>query len=201
MSKLKELIRNAKSSRKEELVPVTVRMPKELQAVVDELEEQFGLSRQEMLLMLIDESAATALDELNNVEETESFGFHFLNTNKRHSVEDHIWMLENGCAAAFYDPWKLNIKQIRAGDIVFLYSNGVGIVAFGTGTGNVEVKDYHGDKDECHFQKLKDFTVLKTPMKASEIKKILDRNVVFLRTRSGVPDGKKLLEKIQAAQS
>ncbi len=202
MSKLKTLIRNSKNTKKDELLPATVRMPKELHAVVDELAEQLGLSRQEMLLMLIDEGATTALDELNNVDEgPENFGFHLLNTNKRHSIETHDWMVENGYAAASYAPWKFNIERIREGDIVFLYANGVGIVAFGTGTGKVEIKDYDGDKDECYFQKLKNFTVLKKPMSASEIKKILDRNVVFLRVRSGVPDGSKLLEKIQATEA
>ncbi|WP_454914155.1 hypothetical protein [Variovorax gossypii] len=157
-----------------------------------------------MLLLLIEESVETAWLELNREpisgeDEQMNASFHLLNTNKKHDVDDEAWMLANESAAAFYKPWKNQIARIRDGDTVFLYSNGVGIVAYGRGTGSVEVGDYNGDKDERHFQKLQDFTMLATPMSAAAIKKALARNVPFLRTMSGLSDGAKLLEQIKNA--
>lgn len=197
MSNLRSLIKESKATKKE-LVASTVRMPKELYSFIEGLAEHLTLSKQEVMLKLIEEGAAIAEDELklDEIEEQVSSSFHVLNTNKRHSIEDHEKMLEDGIAAAFYDPWKYNINRISKDDVVFLYENGIGIVAYGKGTGDTLIMDHDGDKDECHYQKLKDFIVLKQPFAASEIKKILGRNVVFLRTMSGMPDGQKILDKI-----
>ncbi len=196
MSTLRTLIRESKNTR-QELVAATVRMPKELHSFVDELSEHLSLSKQEVLLKLIEEGASIARDELKldvADEEQENCSFHILNTNKRHSIDDHERMLKDGIAAAFYDPWKYNIDRIKDGDIVFLYGNGVGIVAYGRGTGNTLVRDYDGDKDECHYQELRDFKLLSAPITASEIKKILNRSVVFLRAMTGIQDGQKVLD-------
>lgn len=198
MSNLRSLIKQS-TILKKELIASTVRMPKELHSFVDELAEHLSLSRQEVLLNLIKEGASVAKDELNpkTVDEVPGVcSFHILNTNKGNNDEDHDKMIENGVAAAFYDPWKHNIDRIKEGDYVFLYENGVGVVAFGKGTGNTLVRDHEGQKDECHYQKLLDFKLISVPINASEIKKILNRNVVFLRTMSGMPDGQKLLDRI-----
>ncbi len=196
---IRTLIRESKNTKKE-LVAATVRMPKELHSFVDELSEHLSLSKQEVLLKLIEEGASIAQDELKldiADEEQESCSFHILNTNKRNSIDDHERMLKDGIAAAFYDPWKYNIDRIKDGDIVFLYENGVGIVAYGRGTGNTLVRDYYGDKDECHFQELRDFKALSAPLTASEIKKLLNKNVVFLRTMTGIKDGQKVLDRVE----
>lgn len=199
MSTLKQLIRESRVAKKE-LVASTVRMPKELDSVVDELAKHLSLTKQEMLLHLIQEGVSVASEEMkfDEVEEQtqESCNFHVLNTNKRHSIDDHEEMLREGIAAAFYEPWKFNIDRVKKNDVVFLYENGVGIVAYGKGTGEVLKKDHNGNADECHYQKLSGYSVLKKPLPASEVKKILNRNVVFLRTMSGMPDGQKVLDKI-----
>lgn len=198
MSNLRSLIKKSKILKKE-LIASTVRMPKELHFFVDELAEHLSLSRQEVLLNLIEEGASVAKDELNpgTVDEAQdTCSFHILNTNKGNNEEDHDRMIENGVAAAFYDPWKYNIDRIKKGDFVFLYENCVGVVAFGKGTGNTLVRDHEGQKDECHYQELHDFNLVSVPITASEIKKILNRNVVFLRTMSSMPDGQKLLDRI-----
>jgi hypothetical protein len=181
---------------KGEMVASTIRMPKETNSFIEELAEHLLLSKQEVMLKLIEEGVRIAESELNIYTEGENCKFHLLNTNRRHDVNDHDDMMTNEIAAAFYDPWKHNIDRINKDDIVFLYENGVGIVAFGKATGKLEKKDKHGDKDECHYQKLTDFRVLKKPITAAETKKILNRNVVFLRTMSGMPDGQKILNKI-----
>lgn len=200
MSELRSLIRASKNTKKE-LIAATVRMPKELHSFVDELSEHLSLSKQEVLLKLIEEGASIAQDELDpklgvTDKDQESCSFHILNTNKKHSIDAHEMMVKDGTAAAFYDPWKYNINRIKDGDSVFLYENGVGIVAYGKGTGETFIKDYEGNNDECHYQNLKDFCLLSVPITASEIKKILNRNVVFLRTMSSIPDGQKLLERV-----
>ena len=130
-------------------------------------------------------------------EPTAAVGFHILNTIKANSDEDSEWMLGKGIAAAFYDPWKWNINRIKPNEVVFLYENGKGIVAYGRGTGEVKIRDYHGDKDECHYQELERFKILEKPLSAAEIKKIMERNVVFLRTMSAMPDGQKVLSFIE----
>ncbi|OJH39136.1 hypothetical protein [Cystobacter ferrugineus] len=210
MSKLVELIRESKSAKKEEMVPTTLRLPVKLNSYVEGLADQLSLSKQEMLLRLVEEGVNAAENELKlddreeerkkQAAEREMQGkcsFHVLNTNKRHSVEDHEWMIREGVAAAFYDPWKYNIDRLKKGDVVFLYENGVGIVAYGTATGEVLVADHDDDRDETHYQKLQDFKRLSSkPLPAAEIKKTLSRNVVFLRTMSAMPDGQKVLDKL-----
>lgn len=198
MSKLISMIQEAKNLRKE-MIASTVRMPPELHSFVDELAEYLSLSRQEALLKLIEEGASVAKEEFNpeKVEESQNnYGFHILNTNKGNSIDDHERMVKDGIAAAFYGEWKFNINRIKKGETVFLYENGVGVVAFGKGTGVTLTRMHEGKKDECHYQELEGFTLLSTPISASEVKKTLNRNVVFLRTMSGMPDGQKLLDKV-----
>ncbi len=197
MSTLKTLIKESKAV-KRELLASTVRMPIELHSFVDELAEHLSLSRQEMLLKLIEEGMSVAKVELklDNVEKQVSCNFHILNTNKRHSLDDHEQMLKDGVAAAFYGSWKENINRIKDNDTVYLYENGKGIVGYGKGTGKTLVRDHNGDKDECYYQILNEFKILEKPFPANEIKKTLNRNVVFLRTMTGMPDGQKILDKI-----
>ncbi|MBK1718138.1 hypothetical protein [Thiocystis violacea] len=198
MTNLREMIRRSKAVKKE-VVAVTVRIPKELQSFADELATHLGMSRQDVLLKLIEEGASVAEEELqlDDAKYPEDFRYHLLNTNKGNNVHDHEMMLRDGVAAAFYDPWKHNINRIAEGDVVFLYENGRGIVAYGRGTGSTQTADHEGDKDECHFQELSGFRLLEPPLSAAEIKKTLNREVVFLRTMTGISDGAKLLERIE----
>ncbi len=201
MSTLKTLIKESKMV-KRELFASTVRMPIELHSFVDELAEHLSLSRQEMLLKLIEEGMLIAKNELkldeDEVEEQVNCNFYILNTNKRHSVDDHERMLKDGIAAAFYSWRKKNINRINESDTVYLYENGKGIVGYGKGTGKTLIRDHNEDKDECYYQILSGFKTLERPFSASEIKKTLNRNVIFLRTMTGVPDGQKILDKIGA---
>lgn len=209
MSNLVQLIRASENAKKEEMVPTTVRIPMKLNSVMEALADQFGLSKQEMLLHLIEAGIEVAEDELklNDLEEEkkempqadneqQKCRFYILNTNKRHGSTDQKWMLTEGIAGAFHKPWKLNINRIKKGDVVFLYENGVGIVAYGRGTGSVLFADYRGHVKEAHYQKLDGFKVLSKPLSAAEIRKIVARNVVFLRVMSAMPDGQKVLDRI-----
>lgn len=205
MSDIITLIKNSAKARSE-LASASIRMPKELYSFIEGLADQLELSRQEVMLKLLEngvQAAKNALrldDEEQEATEINSApiaGFHMLNTNRRHSTEDHEQMLGTGEAAAFYHPWKLNIDRIQKGDVVFLYENGKGIVAYGYGTGITEQRDHNGDAAECHYQRLKDFEILIKPISAAEIKKTVGKNVVFLRTMSGLSEGQNLLDLIQ----
>lgn len=199
MNKIEELINSRKLSTSD-LVATTVRISPEVNSFVEELAEQLGLSKQETLSTFISDGVASARKALRlDIQESAypECNFHLLNTNKRHNINDSSIMLNEGIAAAFYEPWKLNIDRIQEGDVVFLYDNGVGIVAYGKATGDTLKRDYAGDKNEMHYQKLNDFVALKTPLKAKEIKKILGREVVFLKTMTSLPDGEKLMDVLK----
>ena len=199
MSNLVELIRESKKARKEEMVPTTVRMPMKLNSVMEALADQLDLSKQEMLLHLIEAGVKIAEDELKLDDpdnDQQNCDFHILNTNKRHGLEDQEWMLTEGVAGAFYAPWKFNINRIKKGDVVFLYENGVGIVAYGKGTGKVLVADHGDDAEATHYQKLDGFKMLSKPLSAAEIRKTLARSVVFLKVMSAMPGGQKVMDRI-----
>jgi len=194
MNKLKELIAQSVAKNKT-MSPVTVRVPSDALSFVEEFSENFMLSKQEVLLTLLEAGIAAAKVELENRKEPSELSgdFHILNTNKGNNDTDHPVMITEGIAAAFYDPWKFNINRIKAGDWVFLYENQRGIVAFGQGSGETLIRDHEGNSEECHYQKLDGFTVLSNPISAKEIKKILGRNQIFLRTMAAMPDGEKVL--------
>ncbi|HEN4725593.1 TPA: hypothetical protein ACIK6T_004542 [Yersinia enterocolitica] len=210
MNDILSLIESSRKTKKESIAS-TVRMPESLHTFIETLAYDLEISKQEIMLKLLEQGAKAAQDALAEVEKKElielgvgekcdqqaAAGFHILNTNKAHSDEDSEWMLGKGIAAAFYDPWKWNINRIKPNEVVFLYENGKGIVAYGRGTGDTKIGDYHGDKDECHYQELEGFKILEKPLSAAEVKKILGRNVVFLRTMSAMPDGQKVLRFIE----
>jgi hypothetical protein len=205
MSELTDFIRRAQSAKKE-LISNTVRLTPEEQSFIDEFAAACALTRQEAMRKLIQAGIQEAIQEFEepndfDADATSANGgprFHILNTNKRQSIESHQRMLKDGIAAAFYQPWKRNIDRIKKNDVVFLYENGKGIVAYGRGTGDTLKSAYEGNPDECHYQVLSNFTVLKQPLSAAEVRTILDRNVAFLRTMSGAPDGQKILDQISA---
>lgn len=152
--------------------------------------------------MLIDASGLTekemGLDALEASEQSEA-AFHILNTNKRHSLDDHTRMVEQGIAATFMNFRKHNIDRIKVDDVVFLYENGKGIVGYGRATGEVIVGDHEGHENEAHSQKLRDYVRLEKPYSAKLIRKQLDRQVPFMRTMISLPDGRKILEALEAA--
>ena len=114
------------------------------------------MSKQQVALaMLIDARGLTekelGLDALEASEQPDA-AFHTLNINKRHSIDDHTRMVEQGVAAAFMNFRKHNIDRIQADDVVFLYENGKGIVGYGRTTGEVTVGDHECHKNEAHSQ-------------------------------------------------
>jgi len=194
MHDIRSLIKQSKAP-KESLKASTIRIPEELNLFIEGLSEKLNISKQEVTLKLIEAGIEIAKKEID-LEDIPKSTFYVLNTNKKHDKNDHDHMLNNKIAAAYYTPWKHNIDRINKDDSIFLYENGVGIVAYGKGSGITLKKDKYHDKDECHYQELSDFKILEQPLSAAAIKKILGRNIIFLRTMSSMPDGQKILDHI-----
>lgn len=181
-----------KTQQKDDMQAFTLRLPTETVGSIDELASTLGVTRQELVAELVKDSLERALkqyDEVQNkpdfLEPTADSGaahkYVILNTNKRHSLTEHLNMVNNGIAAAFCNPWMFKIDTLKKGDIVFLYESGVGIVGMGKANGQLEIKDRGRDVAETHQQKLTDYKTVK-PLNASEIKKLTGTNMVFLQT-------------------
>ena len=63
---------------------------------------------------------------------------YLINTNIKNNPSCVQDMINNAKCSAYYSPWKYYIEEIEAHDIVFLYSNGKGIIARGIATGIIE---------------------------------------------------------------
>jgi len=197
-----ERIKQSNIHQKKELISSTVRLSVEMNSMVEALADQLSLSKQKMFTELIKESLEIAHNALNidaisdETLNNKEVNYHLFNTNKGNDSADGIRMVKEEIVSAFYTPWKLEINKIHKEDIVFLYENGVGIIAYGKASGETIVTDKNGDIDEMHYQKLNDFIILDKAIKASEIKKIVNTELVFMRTRINLYDGKLILNHI-----
>ncbi|MEH7503827.1 hypothetical protein V7152_17745 [Neobacillus drentensis] len=118
-----------------------------------------------------------------------------INTNKKASgTINELDMLHKEKCAAYYSPWKNKIDRIEPNDLVFLYSNGRGIIARGIATGVLEVADYKGQVDEEHYMHLNRFEQLNQFLESTDINNIIGSNVVLNRTMIELPydDGLKV---------
>lgn len=212
-SDLISMLKTQKASSQDQ-VSMTVRMPVEMAAQVDGLAEFLNISRNETVLKLISPELEKVKKEIDSLslEDDEDISnidiasdeakFFILNTNKGNNIEDHNRMVNNGLAEAFCDPWMFYIDKIKKNDVVFLYENGKGIVSYGRSNGVTEVTNRKSDlsQDKSHLQKLENYTILENPIKASEIRSILGRNIPFLKTLIHLSDGIKLLKYIQSTK-
>jgi len=142
-----------------------------------------GGSSKELLLEI------SAFRVEDNPYEDLAEGYFILNTNFSNNVVDHEDMLNNGKAAAYFDPWKYKIEQIGRGDVVFLYQSGIGIVAVGEADGKLMKAAYHANpdhQDEEYFMRLRNFDRIQRPLSAAEIKKLCKVNYVFMGTMFGI---------------
>ncbi|MHA7138120.1 hypothetical protein ACRTEV_12745 [Rossellomorea arthrocnemi] len=98
---------------------------------------------------------------------------YIVNTNKTNNPNNEIEMLSEGKVAAYYTPWKYFIDEMESNDIVFLYSNGRGIIARGMATGIVEINDNDGVENNEHYMHLNRFQVLETPLASSGITELV----------------------------
>jgi len=104
---------------------------------------------------------------------------YLVNTNKTNNAQNETEMITEEKVAAYFTPWKYFIDEIEAGDIIYLYSNGEGIIARGIATGIVELRDVGNHVDGEHYMHLDRFEILETSLpslKLSEIAKSLTDN-------------------------
>lgn len=181
-----------KTQQKDDTQAFTLRLLTGTVGSIDELASSLGVTRQELVAELVKDSLERALKQYDDVQNDPGFQeqtpdsetaqkYVVLNTNKRHSLNDHLNMVNNGIAAAFYAPWKFKIDTLNKGDIVFLYESGVGIVGVGKASGDRQITDRGPDVNETHQQKLIDYKAVK-PLSSSEIRKLTGTNMVFLQT-------------------
>jgi hypothetical protein len=199
MNDLKKMLEERRF-KKSTLIATTVRLSEGNSAFIDELAEYLGKSKQETLVTLIEhgiKEARALIDDGIGNQVQEPTGYYVLNTNKKNHADDGKWMIAHGAAAAFYSPWKDLIDRLTEKDIVFLYENGVGIVAWGRASGKTEKRDYNGEVGEKHFQKLHEFTTLDKPLAAREIRRLLNYDLPFLRTMTAVQGGQILVDAIK----
>jgi hypothetical protein len=94
--------------------------------------------------------------------------FYVVNTDKRNRDDLQGFMLKTRCACAAYGA-KRQVKTIPPNSIVFLYENRVGIIACGIAHGDVQKKDYEGNRKELYFVRLKAFRRVAPPITAATI--------------------------------
>jgi hypothetical protein len=118
----------------------------------------------------------------------ETTGFHVVNTNIRWDYGPncaHMNMLRNHEACAYEEGWMEKIRNIKKGDVVFLYRSGKwwhpevpgkpGIVAFGIATGNLRDRP---SEDTC-CMKLEEFRRVYPPISAAEIAAMNGSRITF----------------------
>ena len=206
---MKNFIQNLENEfveKNQEKTTFSIRLSVKEDLILQEIAESFDLSRQELLHRLITEQIIVpwkkrfeeqANEELEEVDTEQSTRYFLLNTNKVNDIDDHDFILKNQVAAAFEDGYKEKIAKFKKGDWVFLYESGQGIIAFGQASGRLEKAPHYGREDKTYYQRLEGFTRLSKAIKASEIKRILNRSFPFAQTLAQITDGEKLLLAVQ----
>lgn len=206
---MKNFIQNLENEfveKNQEKTTFSIRLSVKEDLILQEIADSFDLSRQELLHRLITEQIIVpwkkrfeeqANEELEEVDTEQSTRYFLLNTNKVNDIDDHDFMLKNQVAAAFEDGYKEKIAKFKKGDWIFLYESGQGIIAFGQASGRLEKAPHYGREDKTYYQRLEGFTRLSKAIKASEIKRILNRSFPFAQTLAQITDGEKLLLEVQ----
>ena len=206
---MKNFIQNLENEfveKNQEKITFSIRLSIKEDLILQEIADSFDLSRQELLHRLITEQIIVpwkkrfeeqANEELEEMDTEQSTRYFLLNTNKVNDIDYHDFMLKNQVAAAFEDGYKEKIAKFKKGDWVFLYESGQGIIAFGQASGRLEKAPHYGREDKTYYQRLEGFTRLSKAIKASEIKRILNRSFPFAQTLAQITDGEKLLLAVQ----
>ncbi len=126
--------------------------------------------------------------------------FYILNTNRQWDEKCEENMLENHTASAYGLPWGNNIKKLNIDDLVFLYGNINGLLAYGVVDSDLKLKEFiHNEKIyNEYYRNLDNFRILKTPISASEMKKITNKNYVYNTTMFSIScsEAVQFIEKI-----
>jgi predicted RNA-binding protein with PUA-like domain len=129
-----------------------------------------------------------------------------VNTNREYSpngLDENDMLKEKKCAA--YGDSKEGIKNLKKGDVVFLYRSkdyekSYGIIAFGEADGNLNKRDFYDPNEKKKYEdfeynmKLNNFNELKEPLEYSDINNITHKPdplwlrdpIVSIDTESGM---------------
>lgn len=183
------------------MISTSIKIPLVMDEVISDLAVFFDSTKQEVILDLLTDAIENYRaeekklfeqegDQENKSTEDENTSnnqrYFLLNTCKRHSIDDHNFMINNGYAAAFETGYKEQINRIKKGDVVFLYANGKGISGYGKASGLTLKTDHNGNPEECYYQELENYVALEKPLKAKEIRELCTRTPVFLKTLSKI---------------
>lgn len=189
-------------------VTLSVRVTSEENAVLQEIADVVGCTRQDVIYQLISDYALPEWRNMkmgdeneltDSVEESNGVSYFLLNTNKTNSIVDHNIILEQGIAATFEDDYIGKMNRIKKGDVVFLYESGSGIVAYGTGSGK-NIDESHPEKinhSSMRYQILSDFSLLDKSLAARDVKRILGNDIPFAQTLSRIKNGEVLYKHIK----
>ncbi len=210
MSTFINALKNEYEEKNQDKITFSIRLSVKEDLILQEVCDDYDLSRQELIHRVITEQVIQAWEnERKFTEENEHKNEHkeehkikknryyLLNTNSANDIADHDFMLTEKVAAAFEDGYKEKITRLKKGDWVFLYASGQGIVAYGQANGVIEKNAHYTRADKTFFQRLDNFAKLKTPMKAREVKRILNREFPFAQTLAYMYGGDKLLEELK----
>lgn len=119
--------------------------------------------------------------------------YYFVNTNKKANPEgqDEIQMLQEKIVSLYFDGHKERINKLNAGDIVFLYSNEVGVIACGEVTGKTLTRNYKGlirFKNEERYQKFQSFFVPQKPITVKEMTTMFGARPAVLKSFCSMPE-------------
>ena len=112
--------------------------------------------------------------------------YYVINTNRRAdpSGQDERTMLDDQIVALYFEGYKEKIELLNEGDIVFLYGNERGIIAYGEVTGKTHIRNYRNMtkfKGQEYYRQLKHFVKLNQPVSGIEIKGVLGKKLSFAR--------------------
>ena len=145
------------------------------------------------------EELAKVFDELE--DEQQSTDFFIINTNKQMDERCEKEMLEQKKVSAYYSPWKEKIEYIHDGDFVFLYSSGVGFIAYGKAQGEVNKTLDTPENDEEWFKPLDPLTYkqIEPPISAAEMKAGIGEGLMLRATlcRLRQETGEKMISVIK----
>ena len=141
--------------------------------------------------------------EFNMYSQIENFlqyenNCYILNTNLSTDSKYTNEMLLEEKAAAYYPGWREKIKKFQKGDVIFLYKNGEGIIAYGKADGKLNKCACDGHDDYEYNMKLYDFKKLSSPLSAAEIKVAINSGINFRQTLTSISEEsyKKIIKAI-----